>query len=80
MTQANTTRTVKSWDRRPWHDKPSADEPGSKLYRAEMTHVYTGIIEGEGTIQYLFANNENNQPRDDEEVYGTGLREVEACV
>ena len=61
MTQANTTRTVQNWDRRPWHDKPAADEPGAKLYRVEMTHVYTGIIEGQGTIQYLFANNGSNQ-------------------
>jgi hypothetical protein len=61
MTQANTTRSVKNWDRRPWHDKPAADAPGSKLYRVEMTHLYTGIIEGEGTIQYLFANNSHNQ-------------------
>jgi hypothetical protein len=61
MTQTNTTRFVKNWDRHPWHDKPAAETPGSKLYRVEMTHLYTGIIEGQGTIQYLFANNENNQ-------------------
>lgn len=61
MTQTNTTRTVKNWDRRPWHDKPAADAPGSKLYRVEMTHLYTGVIEGQGTIQYLFANNNQNQ-------------------
>lgn len=61
MTQANTMRSVKNWDRRPWHDKSAADAPGAKLFRAEMTHVYTGIIEGQGTIQLLFANNSNNQ-------------------
>jgi hypothetical protein len=61
MTEANTTRSVKNWDRRPWHDKSAADALGSKLYRVEMTHLYTGIIEGQGTIQYLFANNNQNQ-------------------
>src|SRR5688572_30212149 len=61
MIQTNTTRSVKNWDRRPWHDKHDAEAPGSKLYRVEMTHLYTGIIEGQGTIQYLFANNNQNQ-------------------
>jgi hypothetical protein len=32
----------------------------AKLFRVEMIHDYTGIIEGEGVLQYLVANNGDN--------------------
>jgi hypothetical protein len=52
MPQANATYSVKSWDRRAWH---SGLAEGTKLYRLEVTHIYTGDIEGEATLQYLIS-------------------------
>ena len=57
MTQANTTRSVKDWHRKTWHDK--TEVPGTNLFRVEILHRYEGIIEGEGSIQYLIAENKN---------------------
>ncbi|GHO97135.1 hypothetical protein KSF_071830 [Reticulibacter mediterranei] len=57
MTQANTTRSVKDWHRKTWHDK--TEMPGTNLFRVEILHRYEGVIEGEGSIQYLIAENKN---------------------
>ncbi|GHO47561.1 hypothetical protein KSX_57240 [Ktedonospora formicarum] len=57
MIQANTTRSVKDWQRKTWHDKTEVS--GTNLFRVEILHRYEGIIEGEGSIQYLIAENKN---------------------
>ena len=33
--------------------------PGTNLFRVEILHRYEGIIEGEGSIQYLIAENKD---------------------
>jgi len=57
VTQANTTRSVKDWQRKTWHNK--TEVPGTNLFRVEIFHRYEGVIEGEGSIQYLIAENKN---------------------
>lgn len=57
MPQANSTRSVKDWHRKTWHNK--TENPGTNLFRTEMIHHYEGVIEGEGSIQYLIAENKN---------------------
>ncbi|QBD76608.1 DUF3224 domain-containing protein [Ktedonosporobacter rubrisoli] len=57
MIQANTTRKVKGWQRKTWHHK--TEVPGTNLFRIEMIHHYEGALEGEGSIQYLIAQNKN---------------------
>lgn len=56
MTRADSTRSVKDWQRKTWHDKT---EIGTNLFRVEIRHHYEGIIEGEGSIQYIIAENKN---------------------
>lgn len=55
--QTNVTRSVKDWHRKTWHNK--AEIPGTNLFRVEILHNYEGIIEGEGSIQYLIAENKD---------------------
>lgn len=57
MAQANTTRSVKDWHRKTWHDK--TEVPGTNLFRVEILHHYEGAIEGDGSIQYIIAENKN---------------------
>lgn len=57
MASLNTTRSVKDWHRKTWHDK--TEVPGTTLFRVEMLHHYEGIIEAEGSIQYLIAENKD---------------------
>ena len=58
MAQATAVYSTQDWDRKPW---PAAANEGSglKLGRVEMVHSYTGDIEGQGLLQYLFAYDEN---------------------
>jgi hypothetical protein len=61
MTQAKAAYSVKSWARNAWDGVP-AEVTGAQLFRIEMIHIYKGDIEGEGTIQYLLTqNNEDGQ-------------------
>jgi uncharacterized protein DUF3224 len=57
VAQATTTRTVKDWQRKTWHNK--SEVSGSTLFRVEMIHSYAGAIEGEGSIQYIIGENKN---------------------
>lgn len=62
MAQANATFSAKDWKRRPWDSERTSGEhtsqaDGFKLGRVEMVHIYEGDIQGEGTLQYLFAHN-----------------------
>lgn len=57
MALANTTRIVKDWQRKTWHN--TFEVPGSTLFRVEMIHSYEGAIEGEGSVQYIIGENKN---------------------
>jgi hypothetical protein len=45
------TFTSKTWDEKPYAEL----EGGRKLTRVQATFVYTGDLEGEGTVEYLMA-------------------------
>jgi hypothetical protein len=49
MTKANATFAGKNWDEQPF----SEIEGGPKLTHVNVTNVYQGDIEGEGTLEYL---------------------------
>lgn len=57
--QADAAFSVKSWDEKTWDGKPHNQVAGAKLTRAEITYVYHGDIEGEGTVQYLMDYHED---------------------
>lgn len=57
--QANAAFSVKSWDEKTWDGKPHNEVTGAKLTRAEITYVYHGDLEGEGTVQYLMDYHED---------------------
>ena len=58
MAQVIATYSVKKWARKAWGDQPAAEVTGAKLFRIEMSHIYTGHIEGEAAVQYLVTQNE----------------------
>ncbi len=57
---------MQSWNEQPYHEMPG----GQKLARASVTNRFSGLIEGEGTLEYLL------HYRDDGSVYFTGLERV----
>lgn len=54
MAQAHAVYFSKDWERKPWGGTAN-ENPGFKLGRVEMIHEYKGDIEGEGSVQFLFA-------------------------
>jgi hypothetical protein len=60
MRQANLVLSVKNSKRKAW-DNERTDVTGTHLFRIEMLHLYTGDIEGEGSVQYLIADNGNGK-------------------
>jgi hypothetical protein len=48
-----TTFKITSWDETPY----SEVEGGGKLTKAAITKTYTGVIEGEGKLEYVMAHN-----------------------
>jgi uncharacterized protein DUF3224 len=49
QTTANATFLIKSWDEKPYEERP--DLP--KMTRAAVVKTYRGDIEGEGRVEYL---------------------------
>ena len=49
MHQASGSFEVSSWDEEPYWE----DEQGRRLTRASVTQVFSGDLEGEGTVEYL---------------------------
>lgn len=48
---AHAVFSAKTWDEKPYVEI----ETGRKLTRAQATYVYTGELEGEGSVEYLMA-------------------------
>ncbi len=63
---ATATFQVKSWDEKPYDEV----EGGPKLTRASVAKVFSGDIEGEGTVEYLMIH------RDDGSANFVGLERV----
>ncbi len=51
MHQASGSFEVSSWDEEPYWE----DEQGRRLTRASVTQVFSGDLEGEGTVEYLMS-------------------------
>jgi hypothetical protein len=60
MAQASAVYSTKNWDRKAWGSDAIASDSSVRLGRIEMTHTFEGDIEGEGTLQYLFAHNKDS--------------------